>query len=315
MTESNDRADQPGGLIPIGSVVAQLQRSFPDVSHSSLRFLEREGLVEPVRTPGGHRLYRASDIARVRQIKTWQAQRLSLDDIRLKLADLRELESPLALANQFLDVALQGDHSGAARLILHVDELGMPLTELFGKILRPVLSEVGARWSRGTLLVGQEKEISELVRDLIAELSSHHAEPGPSGPVVVAACVAGELHELGLLMVVGLLRERGWRMHYLGADVDPRFLREAVRLRTPSVVLLSATTEERIPAVTAAVDAIVDKRTVDELPVVVVGGKAIVFHHETLRNWGAIPAVDEGLDDVLNAVEARTAEVSAEPDL
>jgi DNA-binding transcriptional MerR regulator len=64
-------------LIPIGRVVADLQGSYPDVTHSSLRFLEREGLVIPTRTPGGHRLYRPQDIERIRQIKAWQNGRNS----------------------------------------------------------------------------------------------------------------------------------------------------------------------------------------------------------------------------------------------
>src|SRR5918994_1762396 len=76
----------PDALLSIGSVVSELQRSYPDVSHSSLRFLEREGLITAVRTPGGHRLYSPADIERIRQIKTWQAQRLYLDQIRQRLA-------------------------------------------------------------------------------------------------------------------------------------------------------------------------------------------------------------------------------------
>ena len=74
-------------LLPIGQVVAELQASYPDVSHSSLRFLEREGLITSIRTPGGHRLYYRADVERIRQIKMWQAQRLSLDQIRQRLQD------------------------------------------------------------------------------------------------------------------------------------------------------------------------------------------------------------------------------------
>ena len=43
--------------------------------------LEREGLLTATRTPGGHRLYAPHDVERIRQIKAWQAQRLSLEQI------------------------------------------------------------------------------------------------------------------------------------------------------------------------------------------------------------------------------------------
>ncbi len=62
----------PVTLLSIGQVVTHLQAEYPDVSHSSLRFLEREGLVTPHRTPGGHRLFTKQDVDRVRQIKRWR---------------------------------------------------------------------------------------------------------------------------------------------------------------------------------------------------------------------------------------------------
>ena len=289
-------------LLPIGRVVAELRRAYPDVSHSSLRFLEREGLVVPHRTPGGHRLYAQHDLDRIRQIKAWQAQRLSLQEIRHRLAALRDLGAPGAVADRFLAAALAGDLARAARVVRDADELGMPLERLFGDVLRPALYAVGERWARGEVPVGQEKEVSELARDLIAELARRHADPDPRGPTVVAATVAGEHHDLGLRMVAGLLRERGWRVHFLGADVDPRFLLEAVRLRRPAVVLLSATTEARLPTVAEAVAALRADGTGGAVPVVVGGGQAVAAHAEALRAWGAVPASDDGLDAVLAAL-------------
>src|SRR5688500_10464102 len=85
-------------LLPIGQVVAELRASYPDVSDSSLRFLEREGVSAPTRTAGGHRLFAQHDVERIRQIKPWQTQRLSLDESRPRLVDLDRLPAPPALA-------------------------------------------------------------------------------------------------------------------------------------------------------------------------------------------------------------------------
>lgn len=298
VAEDQRRSD----LVPIGWVVAELQGSYPEVSRSSLRFLEREGLVVPTRTPGGHRLYGQQDLDRIRQIKTWQAQRLSLVEIRQRLAALQGLGSPGAVADRFLTAALAGDLAGAALVIRGADEVGMPLPQLFGDVLRPSLYEIGARWEGGILPVGQEKEVSELARDLIAELSRRHADLEPRGPTVVAACVSGERHDLGLRMVAGLLRARGWQVHFLGADVDPRFLLETVQLRQPAVVLLSATTEARLSDVGDAIAAVRTAGVASGIPVVVGGGQALTAHADVLRAWGAVPAIDDGLDAVLDAL-------------
>lgn len=289
MPSTIQNVDEPGGLIPIGAVVAAMHDAYPDVTHSSLRFLEREGLITAIRTPGGHRLFSPADVERIRQIKAWQAQRLSLDEIRQRLVDLDRLPAPSALAESFLRQAIEGDLAAAYQTIIAADDVGLPLARLFGEVLQPALTELGRRWEHGELLVAQEKEVSELARDLIADLSLRHARASPDGQALVAACVEGERHELGLRMVCGLFRAEGWAAHYLGADVAPRFVLEAVKLHQPAVVLLSAKLAPNLPSVKEAIDILTAGLSPERLPPIVVGGQTAIEQPETLRAWGAIP--------------------------
>ena len=41
----------------IGAVCKALEREFPDISISKIRYLEDQKLLAPQRTPGGYRLY------------------------------------------------------------------------------------------------------------------------------------------------------------------------------------------------------------------------------------------------------------------
>src|SRR3712207_5668571 len=294
----------PEELLSIGRVVAELQCSYPDVSHSSLRFLEREGLITSIRTAGGHRLYSPADVERIRQIKTWQAQRLSLDQIRQRFAELDRLPAPGALTESFLSQALDGNLAGAYQTIIRADDVGLPLTRIFGEVLQPALTELGHRWAHAELLVAQEKEVSELARDLIADLSLRHARLPADGPALVAACVEGERHELGLRMICGLFRAEGWAVHYLGADVAPRFLLEAVRLHRPAVILLSAKLAPNLTAVKDAVDVLTAGLAPEQPPPVVVGGRVAIEHPEAIRALGAIPVIEEHPAAALTVVAA-----------
>lgn len=56
------------GYLTIGKVVRRLQRQYPDLSVSKVRYLEDEGLLNPSRTPGGYRLYSSRDIQRLETI-------------------------------------------------------------------------------------------------------------------------------------------------------------------------------------------------------------------------------------------------------
>jgi DNA-binding transcriptional MerR regulator len=56
----------------IGQTVSSLRPDFPDVSVSKIRFLEAEGLVEPLRTPSGYRKYTPEHVQRIRYVLTMQ---------------------------------------------------------------------------------------------------------------------------------------------------------------------------------------------------------------------------------------------------
>lgn len=59
-------------LMGIGQTVSSLRHDFPDVSVSKIRFLEAEGLVEPLRTPSGYRKYTPAHLRRIRYVLTMQ---------------------------------------------------------------------------------------------------------------------------------------------------------------------------------------------------------------------------------------------------
>lgn len=273
-------------LLTIGQVVASLNQEFPDVTPSSLRFLEREGLVEPERTPGGHRLYSDRHIKQVRRIKEWQRDRLSLAEIKERIEAANSLPDHSEIARAFVDLAALGHGPQARRAILSAYEAGMPFSEIYDDVLRPALYEVGQRWQAGDLTIGQEHEISGIVRDLIGELSAHTERPDAPAEIILAACVAGETHDLGLRMVSHLLETEGYAVHFLGANVPPESIIEGINMRQATLVLLSITIEANIPLLINTLEAI-NKLPEDVRPRVIAGGQVLAGREDELRNYGA----------------------------
>src|SRR2546421_352072 len=73
--------------LTIGAVCKQLEREFPDISISKIRYLEDQKLLAPRRTQGGYRLYTPGDLARLRTILRLQRDEfLPLRVIRQELA-------------------------------------------------------------------------------------------------------------------------------------------------------------------------------------------------------------------------------------
>jgi DNA-binding transcriptional MerR regulator len=77
----------PAKALTIGAVCKQLEREFPDISISKIRYLEDQKLLSPRRTPGGYRLYSAREVNRLRTILRLQRDEfLPLRVIRQELA-------------------------------------------------------------------------------------------------------------------------------------------------------------------------------------------------------------------------------------
>jgi DNA-binding transcriptional MerR regulator len=100
--------------LTIGAVTKQLEREFPDISISKIRYLEDQKLLSPRRTPGGYRLYSPGDVHRLRTILRLQRDEfLPLRVIRQELAAGRADEE--AAGNQPPDARAMRRSSVAVR--------------------------------------------------------------------------------------------------------------------------------------------------------------------------------------------------------
>jgi len=111
-----DGAETPtagsGKALTIGAVCKQLEREFPDISISKIRYLEDQKLLAPRRTAGGYRLFTPSDVVRLRTILRLQRDEfLPLRVIRQELASGRAEQEDIAQG----DGTSSSDPRGAGR--------------------------------------------------------------------------------------------------------------------------------------------------------------------------------------------------------
>lgn len=285
-----DRTSQP---LSIGRAIAEIRREFPEVRHSTLRYLEREDLIHPVRTAGGHRLFSSGEIQRVLQIRRWQAQGQSLEDVRTRLATWSPSIDPDVLATTLFELMVKARFDDARQRFIDADAAGASMATLLGPVLGATMQWVGERWEQGQLQVSREKEISNAARDLVAELAARHPPAARNGKHVVAAAIAGETHDLGLRVVGALLNSLGYHVHLLGADVHVDHIAEAVTAWRPVGVLLSARIDAHRATLLETVDAL---RAGNESVNIIVGGTLADRYADALRDHGAMPVTGSGTD-------------------
>ncbi len=122
-------ATQPTGKsLTIGAVCKALEREFPDISISKIRYLEDQKLLAPRRTAGGYRLFSPGDVSRLRTILRLQRDEfLPLRVIRQELASGRtdqEIAQPQGPDTRTLRRATLGAQDSLYQLQHVLDETG-----------------------------------------------------------------------------------------------------------------------------------------------------------------------------------------------
>jgi DNA-binding transcriptional MerR regulator len=227
------------------------------VSPELLRAWEqRYGLLRPTRSDGGFRLYSPQDEQRVaamrshleRGISAAEAARLTLDEESTH-APAAELPA-LALGAGELRAALDRLDEGAAHAAFDRLLAGFSVETVLREVVMPYLRELGDRWERGEASIAQEHFASQVLRGRLLGLARGW-DRGP-GPRALLACMPGEQHDLGLI-VFGLgLRDRGWRITFLGPDTPLDTLGDAAATLQPDAVVLAGTTPDRFESGRAA---------------------------------------------------------------
>lgn len=210
------------------------------VSPELLRAWEaRYGLLEPIRSDGGFRLYTAQDAERVARMKRGLDEGLSAAEAaRRALAQARPGEALLEDAQGRLLSAVRAYDEAAVQAVLDEALAGFAVETVLRELILPTLREVGARWERGELEVGQEHFASNLVRERLLGLGRFWGRGG--GPLAILACPPGERHDIGLIAFGLLLRSHGWRILFLGADTPLSTLGQAVATTAPRLVVVAS---------------------------------------------------------------------------
>ena len=224
------------------------------VSPELLRAWERRyGLLRPMRSAGGLRLYAAADVERVRLMQRHLAEGLAAAEAATAAsrAVVGEAAAPPVLAwaalRDELTDALDRFDEPRAQAILDRLLAVSTLETLLSEVVLPYLRELGERWARGDASVAQEHFASAVLRGRLLGLARGWGVG--LGPAAVLACLPGEHHDLGLIAFGLALRARGWRIVYLGLDTPIETVEDACRSLEPDLVVVSAVARERVQPV------------------------------------------------------------------
>lgn len=226
----------------------------------TLRAWERRyEVVQPTRDASGRRTYSASDVARLRLLRTAtelghtisRLAALSNEDLAKIVADsgghARTTQARgQAYTERALDAAMHSDPSGVEEVLTSAIAL-LPPNEVIHSVVAPLVREIGERWHRGEVTIAQEHMVTDIVRRLVISASRGYLR-ADNGPSLVLATLSGERHEIGLLMCSWLAAMRRYHTHYLGIDCpSDEIARFALEVDASAVLVSIVMPENHVP--------------------------------------------------------------------
>jgi DNA-binding transcriptional MerR regulator len=288
------------------------------ISAVTLRAWERRyGLPTPRRSEHGYRLYSEYDIRTLHWLKSQTEVGVAISRAALHLGQLRAAgrdpaepgnlpaEAPASLPNleaHFYQALADMDESRAAESLRLAFAL-YTFDQVLLEVIRPALVRLGEGWHRGEVPIAVEHFASQFcLRQLMTLMSA--AGPASRRGLLVAGCAPGEQHEIGLLMLVAMLRWRGWEVMYLGPNLSLERLAEALAPLRPSLLLLSASRPETANALKPLERALA--RFPEPRPEVVLGGQGFASGGEAQPPIGVF--VDGPPTEVVRRIEGLLGE-------
>lgn len=228
------------------------------VNEHTLRAWEsRYEAVRPKRSASGHRQYSQADVDRLRLLAQLVERGHAIGGIaaltdRALVARLAEAEHPGA------EAADHGSFAGTAELVRDVVRAirRFDLTEVqrvlqegrfrFGArvfalgVVAALMAEVGLLVAADELSIAHEHALSAVVKAHLMELL-FSGSTGRAGARIAFATMEGDLHEIGLMISAVLAAHHGFDIAYIGPNMPPAPLGEALRAMKTELLVLGMT--------------------------------------------------------------------------
>ncbi|HOT75605.1 MAG TPA: cobalamin-dependent protein [Candidatus Wallbacteria bacterium] len=149
------------------------------------------------------------------------------------------------LASKYLTFLVNADRVSANKLILEAIEGKVSVKDLYLHVFQATQREIGRMWHENKISVACEHFCTAATQQIIARLYPHIFSAPKNNENkkfnVVAACVANELHEIGLRMIADFLEIEGYNTYFLGANVPKDSIVKTLCERNAHMLALSAT--------------------------------------------------------------------------
>lgn len=249
------------------------------VSDATVKRWEEAGLLKSERTGGGHRRFRAEEVARFQREQGLGLKQNHGDESVAKTTK-RARERKNHSDSAFLQTLIDGGEEAAANVFIRAYLEGRPLTQIIDRIVCPAMREVGELWHRNEIGIAQEHLATRTVIAALYKLRNTLPVPEMRDQLAICCAMDGDLHELPTLMAQMAIENEGFEVINFGAAMPLYSLADEVARHAPNLVCISAAVINDLERLSRDYKVFREKTANIDIPVML-GGR--VFEDEHVR--------------------------------
>lgn len=189
-----------------------------------------------IRTSGGHRLIPLSEAFRFAKARNLPTD--GLNALADMLIDRPEAAMDESARIELLEHLKLGHEQQSRTLIVAAHARLGTTARLCDELIQPLMEQIGEGWRVGTWNIYEEHQASRIVERALNDIANTLPRYVPVG-LALGATVPGDNASIALLAGELTLREIGWDVRNLGANLPFSSLAEAVRNLRPALVYLT----------------------------------------------------------------------------
>lgn len=213
-------------------------------AHTIRIWEQRYNFLKPQRTETNIRLYSNEELRKLLNIallnkygfKISHIDRMNANEINDKILSLASVEAQQErIVNELIGHMVYLNLE-AFEAVLDNYILAKGIEKSITQIIFPFLERIGILWLTNHINPAQEHLVTNIIRQkLIVGIESTHSHL-PLNKTALLFLPEGEYHELGLLFMYYLLKSRGVKIYYLGANIPFKDMAYVVNVKQPDLL-------------------------------------------------------------------------------
>ncbi len=247
------------------------------VSDATVKRWEEAGLLKSERTSGGHRRFRAEEVARFQREQGLGLKQSHGDESVTKTTN-RSRDKKNYSDSAFFQSLIEGGEEAVTNVFIKAHLERRPLTEIIDRLVCPAMREIGELWHRNEISVAQEHLATRTAISALYRLRNALPIPEMKNGLAVCCAMEGDFHELPTLLAQIAIENEGLEVINFGASTPLYSLADEVMRHSPNFVCVSAAVINDLERLTRDYQNFREKTARLEIPILL-GGRVFEDAH------------------------------------